>query len=90
MIFEKIEDANSYPCLSITLATLAKYYGRDYHMISGSDWKLQYDVSTSSKRIGEQIDIISEVNIKDRTMKFHGFTWEIEPFGISYINKDTG
>ncbi|WP_139084770.1 hypothetical protein [Bacillus sp. FJAT-27264] len=90
MMFEHIENVNSYNCLLASVATLAKYYGRDYHMISGSDWKLSYDGCTGSKRLGEQIDVISQVDPTYRAKQFHGFIWEMEAFEECQINEETG
>jgi hypothetical protein len=90
VLIEHIENVDAYNCLLAVVATLAKYYGRDYHMISGSDWKLKYDGSISNKRIGEQIDIVSHIDVTCRAMQFHGFFWEMEPFKECYINTDTG
>jgi hypothetical protein len=90
MEYEQIENINAYNCFLASVATLAKYYGRDYHMISGSDWKLRYDVGVGSERIGEQIDVISQVNAAYRAMQFHGFIWELEAFDECHINDDTG
>lgn len=90
MVFEHIENASAYNCLLASVATLAKYYGRDYHMISGSDWKLRYDVGVCNERIGEQIDVVSQVDVTYRAKQFHGFIWETEAFEECYINADTG
>lgn len=90
MEFEQIENANAYNCLLVSVATLAKYFGRNYHMISGSDWKLRYAMSVGSKRIGEQIDVVSQVDAAYRAMQFHGFTWELVEFDECHINADTG
>lgn len=90
MVFEHIENINAYNCLLASVATLAKYYGRDYHMISGSDWKLRYDGGACSERIGEQIDVVSQVDAASRTMQFHGFVWEMEAFEECHTNADTG
>ena len=90
MQFEHIENVNAYNCLFASVATLANYYGRDYHMISGGDWKLRYDVSIDNKRICEKMDIVSEVDVAYRTMEFHGFTWRFEKFEESYVNINTG
>lgn len=90
MEFEQVENVNTYNCLLAVISTLAKYYGRDYHMISGSDWKLRYDDCAGTKRIGEKINVVSHVDIAGRTMQFHGLTWDMESFDESYINKDTG
>ncbi|MDR0404893.1 MAG: hypothetical protein LBH37_03800 [Oscillospiraceae bacterium] len=78
MIFEHIKNVGVYNCFLAVIATLAKYYGRDYHMISSSDWKLKYDVAESNKRVGERIDIINQIDASDRAGQFHGFTWEVE------------
>jgi hypothetical protein len=90
MKFEQIENANDYDCLLVSVATLAKYYGRDYNMISARDWKLMYDSNLDGKRIGEQIDVVSQIDSANKAMQFHGFTWEFNTFDEYCIDADTG
>jgi hypothetical protein len=90
MVFEQIENANAYNCFIASVATLAKYYGRDYHMISGSDWKLRYNSGVGSERIGERIDVVSQVDAACRVKQFHGFIWEMELFEECHIDADAG
>lgn len=89
MEIKQIEKANAYNCLLVSVATLAKHCGRDYHMIAGSDWKLRYDADLGNKRIGEQIDILSQVDAAFRAFQFHGFTWKFEGFEECFINADS-
>ena len=90
MVLEKIENINAYNCLYASVATLAKYYGREYQMISSGNWTMKYDIETKHKRIGDKIDVFSSFDVISRTKKFHGFYWEMELFYKHDINKDTG
>ena len=80
MNLRQIENAGEFNCLLSCLATLAKYYERDYQMIFSSNWKLRYNSNAVDKRIGEKIDIVSETDIVSRSIKFHGFSWKMYPF----------
>ena len=88
--FEPIENAAAYNCIIASIASIAKYNGLDYQMILGNNWNLRYEIGNSSMRIGERINIINQVDIAQRTMKFHGFSWETESFEARYFDADTG
>ena len=80
MELKYIENVNAYNCILASVATLAKHYGRDYQMIADSSWTLKYNVDEEYLRIGNQIDVVNQVEIRNRAIQFHGFTWKFEEF----------
>lgn len=84
----RIDNESAYNCIHISVATIAKYYGRDYQMISGGNWALQYEAN--KERIGQCMDVVNEVDVCKRVERFHGFSWIMLPFDRQNIDLNTG